>query len=446
MRRRQKILRKTYMISASTFCMERMLDCQKISDYLKQNGWRPVTQIRQANLIIISTCSFGQEEDRSSLEYINFYLRRKNLGVRVIIAGCLSAINPELLLCFKDICILSPTTVSDIEKIIPPIIGFSDLSDPNKILAEEVMHNIFLKKTLRLSSILNSVKKDFKPNFKHIKKAMIFIKTSISYIPVMRANVNPFLSCNRNGFYYLRISKGCLGSCSYCAKKFSTGNLHSKSFQEIVDEFKLGINTGEKHFYLLAEDIGCYGVDRQTNIVDLLRAIFKAGDSYNFQIILSNFNAYWFIKYYDELEPLLVKNSHKIAYIQVPIQSGSSYILQLMNRRYTIEDVKERLLALRKKVPNINLVTDIIVGFPGETQKDFELTKKFLSMIRFQHIDIFGYEKRPNTKAATFSGSINLKVIAKRVLELARMQNCYCNSKNVIGKIVNIVKENFQHR
>ncbi|MFA5260804.1 MAG: radical SAM protein, partial [Candidatus Omnitrophota bacterium] len=143
----------------------------------------------------------------------------------------------------------------------------------------------------------------------------------------------------------------------------------------------------------------------------------------DFQIVLSNFNARWFVKYYGELEPLLTQYQHKITFIQIPIQSGSSRILKLMDRHYTIEDVEAKLLRLRQKAPALPFTTDIIAGFPGETLEDFELTKAFLSRIRFRHVDIFAYEKRPGTKAGTLPGDIAPDVINERVLQLARLQN-----------------------
>ena len=436
---------KTYFISASTFCMERMLDCQKIADYLKLNGWRPAKRAGHAGLIMISTCSFGREEDESSLDYIRFYLNRKRPGAQVLIMGCLPAINPQTLSPFKHIPTLSPTTLADIEKIVSPeAVQFAEVPEPNKISAAEVTHNVFLKKALWLRSYLVNAFRNFKPDLNTFKAGAAALGKGIRYLPVMKTHINPFLSCNRNGFYYLRISKGCLGSCSYCAKKYSTGNVHSKPFRTIINEFEAGLNAGEKRFYLLTEDVGCYGLDQQSNIVALLDAIFKAGASREFQIVISNFNARWFVKYYDDLAPLFAVHRDKITYVQIPIQSGSSRVLKFMDRHYTIEEVSSRLLDLRTRAPGINLTTDIIAGFPGETEEDFELTKEFLEKIRFQHVDIFGYEKRPHTRAGKLPGDLAPDVINRRVLALARLQNHYSSRKTIAKKILDVIQENLQ--
>ncbi len=424
--------------------MERMLDCQKISDYLKLNGWRPVTRVHQAGLVIISTCSFGHEEDESSLDYIRYFLRQKNKQARFLIIGCLPVINPGLLSSFKDIPTLSPTTLADIETIVPPVTKFADVPEPNKISAAEVTHSVFLKKALRGRAVLRQAFRNFKPDFKTFKRFITSLKAGIHDIPVMKAHINPFLSCNRNKFYYLRVSKGCLGNCSYCAKRHSTGKLHSKPAVAILDEFRAGLKTGEKQFYLLTEDVGCYGIDQHTDIIALLKALFETGHNRDFRIVLSNFNARWFVQYYDNLEPLLTRNQHKITYLQIPIQSGSTRILKLMNRHYTIEDVESRLLTLRKNAPAIAFTTDIIAGFPGETDQDFELTKNFLSKIRFRHVDIFAYEKRPGTQAGTLPGDVAPEVINKRVLELARLQNSLNRPPMIAKKMLDVTRENLQ--
>jgi len=436
---------KTYFISASTFCMERMLDCQQISDYLKLNGWRPVTRVHQAGLVIISTCSFGREEDASSLDYIRYFLKKKSPRARFLIMGCLSVINPGLLSPYQDIPVLTPTTLSRIETLVPPEqTRFADVPEPNKISAAEVTHSVFLKKALSLCSIVQQGLRDFKPGLTSFRRGVSALKGAIRYIPVMKAHINPFLSCNRNGFYYLRLSKGCLGNCSYCAKKHSTGTLHSKPPAAILDEFRAGLKATEKQFYLLTEDVGCYGADQHTDIVSLLKDLFEAGERHDFRVVLSNFNARWFVRYYEDLEPLLTRNQEKILYLQIPIQSGSTRILEFMSRHYTIEDVRSRLLTLKKNAPAIAFTTDIIAGFPGETEDDFELTKKFLQEIQFKHVDIFAYEKRPGTKAERLPGDVPPAVIRERVLQLARLQNRYNKGAMVAKKMLDVTRENLQ--
>jgi tRNA A37 methylthiotransferase MiaB len=425
--------------------MERMLDCQKISDYLKLNGWQPASSSRKADLVIISTCAFGREEDASSLEYIHFFRQHKCPEARLVVVGCLSVINPVKLSGLDDVHALSPMTLARIEGIVPPVrVKFADVPEPNKIMAREVIYSILFKKMLRWRSAWRRAFNDVRSVFDILKLGVVAVKEGVRQLSIMKANINPFLACDRNAFYYLRVSKGCLGSCSYCAKKFSTGNLRSKPLAQVIGEFKAGLEAGERRFYLLTEDAGCYGMDQQMNVVDLLRGIFEAGDRHDFKIVISNLNARWFVKYYEALEPLLVACQDKIIHLQVPVQSGSSRILQRMDRHYSSEDVQEKLLCLRAKAPKIAFTTDIIAGFPGETDADLELTKELLSKIRFQHVDIFGYEKRPDTRAAALDGDVPPDEVRQRVLELACLQNNIVRSAPILRKLFNVAKENLQ--
>ncbi|MBU1997341.1 MAG: radical SAM protein, partial [Candidatus Omnitrophica bacterium] len=435
---------KTYYINASTFCMERMLDCQKISDYLKINGWVPVKKALQADLIIISTCSFGKEEDSSSLDYLKYHLKRKRSSAKLVVAGCLSSINPDILKQLGELYFLSPTNISQLDDIIKPKIPFNDVPEPNIIKAKEVKHSVLFKKKLSFQSSINNIFKKCKLGDSFFKEWLHTISQSIRHLPVVKSHINPYLTCNRNEFFYLRISKGCLGDCSYCAKKHSTGRLNSKPLNDILAEFRSGLNNGYKKYYLLTEDSGCYGLDKGNTIIELLNELFESGKNETFQIAISNFNSRWFIKYYAELEPILIKNQERILYIQIPIQSASNTILELMNRHTRIEELQECLLKLRQKAPGLKITTDLIVGFPGESDNDFELTREFIEVIKFDYIDIFAYEKRPNTKAEQLKNHLSQEIISKRELILAKAQNSFNNSSSLFKKLIEITKENLQ--
>ena len=268
-----------------------------------------------------------------------------------------------------------------LDEIIDPKIAFKDSSDPNVINPDEVTYNLFFKKWLKFLSIPRNSSKFsiFKKGL--LKNVYLNIKDKLLYLFTIQSFINPFLTINRNKFCYIRISLGCLGACSYCSKRFYSGKLQSKGFENILNEFKSGLKQGYKNFYLLTEDAGCYGLDINTNIVNLLQRLFESGKDYDFKIVLSNINAQWFIKFYDELLPIFVNNQSKINYVHIPVESGSNRILKLMNRPYSIEDVKEKLLSLKISAPSLSLVTDIIVGFPQENEADFLETKEFLKTI-----------------------------------------------------------------
>jgi threonylcarbamoyladenosine tRNA methylthiotransferase CDKAL1 len=181
---------------------------------------------------------------------------------------------------------------------------------------------------------------------------------------------------DRDDLFTIRLARGCLGNCSYCAIKFAAGTLESKPIGEILLEFKKGLSQGHRLFTLIAGDTGCYGIDIGTSAVELLSEIFKVDGAY--KLIIKEFNAQWLIKYQSELETLLTTNFDKIDYIIVPVQSASDKILRLMQRPYNIENVKNCLRSLKSNIPQLNITTHIMAGFPEETEEDFQKSVDFI--------------------------------------------------------------------
>jgi len=429
---------KKFFVCSSASCRERMFDCQKIVDYLSINGWSPARKISKADTIIINTCSFSPEEDESSIDLIRHYLARKRHSAKLILTGCLPAINPALLKVFGDLPCVIPTELGALDEIIGASVRFHDVSDPVFISAKSVSYRPLLKIMLHIRSSVRWFISEFKLSSEFISKLVKSWSSSLFLIRLLYKSINPFIVNNMNNFRYLRISKGCLGACSYCAKRFATGRVVSKPLGKIADEFKAGLQHGSKNFYIISEDSGCYGLDGCTNIVELLHKIFEKGRNIDFKLAITNFNAQWFMKYFSQLRPLLLFNQKKILYLQVPIQSGSNKILKLMNRPYRSEEIKSCLLDLRKEVPNLALTTDIIVGFPGEDEEDFKETEEFIKIIKFTYIDIFTYADRIGTLSLNMPKKVPHSVIMERRLRLLRSQERSGNCILVLRKAIEV--------
>lgn len=431
---------KFFFICSTSPCLERRLDCQKISDYLIVNNWHPVKNSARADLIIISTCSFGKFEDNGSVELIKHYSKNKLNSAKVIIAGCTPSINPETLNHAGEILTISPTSLNKLDEIIKAESKFDCVAEPNRISFFEVFYKPLLKIRLLVKSSVNNIlsRKNAGgfPVKQYMKRGINFINQAVS----LNSRIHPLLVCNRDKFFYIRVSRGCLGNCSYCAKKFATGVLISKPLEEIMSAFKKGLDSGYSMFFLLSEDIGCYGQDIGVRVVELLKALFRGGKDKEFKIAISNFNAHWFIKYYEEIKAVLIDNKNKILYIQIPVQSGSSRIVELMNRHYCVEDLERCLGDIRQAIPSLNITTDMIVGFPGETERDFEDSLALLKRNKFRYVDIFGYEDRPNTLANRMSNKIPQEIIEERKISLMRMQNKNSSPKSIFKKIIEISK------
>lgn len=176
---------------------------------------------------------------------------------------------------------------------------------------------------------------------------------------------------------------------------------------------------GHRRFLLFSEDIGSYGTDIGTTIAVLLQKIFSTPGDYKTSI--RAMNPMWLLKYRD-LSKILLANSDRIDYVTIPIQSGSSRILKLMNRYSNNGRLKNLFKTL---TPHMNVRTMIIVGFPGETEKDFQATLDFVKEVKFAYIQIFAYCDRPGTKSSKMPHKIAARTIYHRIQRLQKAQQLF---------------------
>ncbi len=219
------------------------------------------------------------------------------------------------------------------------------------------------------------------------------------------------------------IANGCLGACTYCAVKFARGRLKSKLIKEILEETKFALKNGSKEILLTAQDTGCYGLDIKTNIVNLLKEIIKIPGE--FRIRLGMANPQHLIKFYKELAKVY-KNKKIYKFLHIPIQAGDNNTLKKMNRYYKTQEIETIINYFRKVHPTITIATDVIVGFPEETEKEFENTIKFIKKIKPPLINISRFGKRKGIEANNLKdlhGQIKKersRILAKVAKEIAR--------------------------
>ncbi len=383
---------KTYYL-ASAGCPRRAVDSQKIADYLETNNLKYTQEVEQADLIIVSTCAALKSREDLSKTAVTWYLEQKRQDAKIVVAGCLGKINPEVKKEFNDVAFISPREIDHLDDLITAKVPFKDIPDPNQIGS----FPLFPDKRER------QAKDD-------------------------RLNKRLDLSIDREDLFTLRIATGCLGNCSYCAVKFAVGQLESKPLDTIVTEFKSGLDQGFKQFVLIAGDVGCYGVDIGISVVELLGALFAVEGSY--KVIIKEFNAQWVVKYFDDLLDLFKQHYQKIDYIVIPVQSASNRMLRLMKRPYTIEDVKKYLNIIKTEVPGLQISTHIMVGFPGETAEDFKESIDFIREYEFPFVDIYAYDDRPNTAASQMDGKIAPEIIEQRVAAVKKVQKQLLTKSN----------------
>lgn len=382
---------KTYYL-ASAGCPRRAVDSQKIADYLETNNLEYTQDVKQADLIIVSTCAALKSREDLSKTAVTWYQEQKRQDAKIVVAGCLGKINPDVKKEFAEVAFISPREIDALDDLIAAKIRFKDIPDPNRIGS----FPLFPDKPERQAK-------------------------------GERLNKRLDLAYEKKDLFTLRIATGCLGNCSYCAVKFAVGQLESKPLDTIVNEFKNGLDQGFQNFVLIAGDVGCYGVDIGISVVELLQALFAVEGSY--KIIIKEFNAQWVVKYFEELSKIFRQNYEKIDYIVVPVQSASNRMLRLMKRPYTIEDVKKYLNIIKEKVPGLQISTHIMVGFPGETEEDFNESVDFIKEYEFPFVDIYAYDDRPNTAASRMAGKVPQKLIERRVAAVKKVQ------KQILSKL-----------
>lgn len=192
------------------------------------------------------------------------------------------------------------------------------------------------------------------------------------------------------------ICTGCLGKCAYCATKNARGSLHSYTIDEIAASVKKAVENGAKKILLTAQDTGCYGFDINTNLAELLKKIVKIEGDFKIRVGMMNPNHA--IRIADELIEVF-QNPKILKFVHVPVQAGSNEVLENMNRQYTVEEFKNLVKKLRKGILRLNVSTDVICGFPGETDEQFEETVALVKRIKPEVLNISKFYPRPGTEA-----------------------------------------------
>ncbi len=215
----------------------------------------------------------------------------------------------------------------------------------------------------------------------------------------------------------LPINEGCLGSCNFCATKFARGHLLSYDPDEIAKQAREALNEGVKELWLTSQDTACYGYDIKTNIVSLLRKLLEM--KRDFKIRLGMGNPDFLPDYLDELIEVF-KDERMFKFIHIPLQAGSDNVLKLMKREYEVKTFIEIIEKFRKVHPDITIATDIIVGYPGETEKDFQKTVDILKLTKPDVINVSRFWARPGTLAAK-KKQLDSNIIKERGIRLTEV-------------------------
>ncbi len=227
-------------------------------------------------------------------------------------------------------------------------------------------------------------------------------------------NVSSF-SDNTRAF--LKIQDGCNQYCSFCIIPYARGPVRSRPMDDVLDEAKRLISAGYQEIVLTGIHTGGYGQDLdETRFYDLLKAMTALEGLVRLRISSIEIN-----QLSDDILDLIATNKVFARHLHIPIQSGSDGVLRRMRRRYSVSAFSDRLKAVRTRLPDVAITTDVIVGFPGETEDEFLETKATLERLAFSELHVFPYSKRSGTKAAAFSNHVHGTVKTLRAGELGAL-------------------------
>ena len=321
--------------------------------------------VQDADYIILNTCTVTNRSDQKNRQAIRSY-HRENPSAKIIVTGCYATTDAE--------------EIKKIEGV------YKVVSNTQKALIPDIIHQ--------------------PDNTELLKQDATFAYTYRKKEGQTRA--------------YLKIQDGCNKSCSYCKIPQARGKGRSRTFQNTIDEAKYLIENGFKEIILTGVNIGWYN-DNNHNFYTLLEALLNLeGD---FQIRISS------IEPSDVTIELaaFIQHPKLCSFLHIPLQSGSKQILKWMNRGYTPKVYADRVALIRSKNPNIHIGTDIIVGFPGETEDLFQETLVFAKELQFANIHIFPFSKRKNTPLEEKMLDHNLQeikgdIITERISRLSTLK------------------------
>jgi len=355
--------RRVYLKSFG--CPTNLADGEVIAGCLSEAGYDIVERAQSADILIYNTCAVKSPTENRMINI----LRRAPRDKRLIVAGCLPLINFERL-----------KAQVRFDGMVGPA--------PGSRIVEAVRRVGRGEKVVML-------KKDSKPSLGLPK---IPVNSVTGIIP---------------------INYGCLGACSYCCVLLARGRLRSYQTNEIVERTKRDLASGAKEIWLTSQDTACYGKDIATNLADLLRRICEIQG--NFFIRVGMMTPNQALEILDDLIEVY-KNEKIFKFLHLPVQSGDNEVLRLMNRFYAVEDFKRIVYSFRKEIPKITVATDVICGFPGESQTAFERTMGLIKEIQPDVVNISKFFPRPHTPAKKMKPlpPQEVKERSKQMAELSR--------------------------
>ncbi|MGI6211064.1 MAG: 30S ribosomal protein S12 methylthiotransferase RimO [Anaerovoracaceae bacterium] len=376
-------------------CMKNFADSEAAAGMLEKAGHTIAEFPEDADVIVVNTCGFIEDAKRESISEIFEMARYRDEGKKLIVSGC-----------------MAQRYAGELFNEIPEADGFLGVNDYAKLpemidqLADPDGERIFLCHGAGAASL----------------------EDDMAYRKIPE---HPYST-------FLRIAEGCDNYCTYCVIPEIRGPYRSRSMESIVGEAERLAASGCRELVLIAQDTSYYGMDRYGKLMlpELLRRLVKI-DGIRWIRLMYCYQD----RITEELIETIATEEKVCDYIDIPIQHASDKVLREMNRRSTRQSLEETITALRRRIPDIHIRTTLIVGFPGETDEDFEELLDFVKKMRFERLGVFEYSQEEGTPAAARDDQIPKEIKEERLDRIMTEQMTISREKNeeLIGQVLPVI-------
>ena len=374
-------------------CKVNQYETEAMLELFEKEGYEKAETEDYADVYVINTCTVTHMSDRKSRQYIR-RMKKKNPDAIIAVVGCYSQVSPEEILSIDEVNL---------------VMGTND----RKKIVEEVKKIDASRKVSTVDDIM---------------KVKAFEEIEIN-------------KTNGKTRAFLKIQDGCDRYCSYCIIPYARGRVRSRDLESIVKEVENLASNGYKEVVLTGIHVASYGKDIKDSDIKLLDVIKQINDIEGIERIrLSSVEP---ILFTDEFVEAVSTMDKVCPHYHLSLQSGCDETLKRMKRRYTTEEYKAIVDRLRAAIPNVSITTDVIVGFPGETNEEFDKTYEFLKDIELTHMHVFKYSPRKGTPAATMENQVDPSTKHERSEKLLQLneENFKKFGQKMLDKEFNVLFE-----
>lgn len=375
-------------------CKVNQYDSDAMRTLFIQNGYKVTESDAPADVYVVNTCSVTSIGDRKSRQMVR-RIRRENPSAVIAVAGCYAQLAPEV---------------------------FEEMGNVDVIVGMQNRSRIveYVEQSARSNAVLNEVR--------DVMAVKDFENLTVDAEGEVKTRA------------FIKVQEGCDNYCTFCIIPYARGRLKSRKQKDAIEEIKHLVDRGYREVVLTGIHLGNYGKDLHdgTSLSSLVNELLKIPDL--LRIRLGSIES---VELSEELIHLMNSEPRVCRHLHLPIQSGSDDVLRAMNRHYRLTEYKNLIADLRKRIPDLALTTDLIVGFPGETEENFRETLATLEELKFSAIHIFPYSQRIGTPAATYPDQVLPEIKKERVHRVQELEKKLSEAyrRRFLGKSVRVLLE-----